>query len=142
MKTGTYIYDDGSSSEVFDDSKELRGVVCNVTDTHAVLVAPFEGEEKVEWQKAQEYCQSKGWKCPTIDELNGMYLNKAKINEALKAAGKETLRDVSYWSSTEVWFGYAWIVSFINGYRGQRAKYKPYYVRSTLPFVTGGTSPE
>ena len=134
MKTGTYVYDDGSSSEVFDDSKELKGVVCNVTDTHAVLVAPFEGEEEVEWQKAQEYCQSKGWKCPTIDELNGMYLNKAKINEALKAAGKETLRDVSYWSSTEYSATSAWYFYFNNGVRWFDYKYATYSVRPVLAF--------
>ena len=137
MKTGTYIYDDGSSSEVFDDSKELRGVVCNVTDTHAVLVAPFESQEKVEWQKVQDYCQSEGWKCPTIDELTGIYLNKAKINESLKAAGKETLRDDWYWSSTEAWSEDAWNVHFYTGYRGYNPKLSSSYVRPVLSLGNG-----
>lgn len=134
MKTGTYVYTDGSSSETFDNSKELKGVVCNITDTHAVLVAPFESKEEIKWQEAQDYCQTKGWKCPTIDELTSMYLNKAKINEALKSAGKKALQDDWYWSSTEYSAASAWYLLFSNGYRGAPNKADSYYVRPVLAF--------
>ena len=134
MKTGTYIYTDGTNSKKFDNTKELKGIVCNVTDTHAILVAPFESEDELEWQEALDFCKEKGCLCPTIDELTGIYLNKDKINKALKDAGLDEIREDWFWSSTEYSSASAWIVYFSNGGRWYDYKYFNLYVRPVLAF--------
>ena len=134
MKTGTYVYTDGTNSETFDNSKELKGIVCNVTDTHAILVAPFESEDELEWQEALDLCKEKGCLCPTIDELTGIYLNKDKINDALKTAGLDEIREDWYWSSTERGAANAWALYFSSGYRLSNLKYGTPYVRPVLAF--------
>lgn len=134
MKTGTYIYTDGTNSKKFDNTKELRGIVCNVTDTHAILVAPFESEDELEWQEALDFCKEKGCLCPTVDELTGIYLNKDKINKALKDAGLDEIREDWFWSSTEAYSDHAWYVYFSSGYRGNHFKTHSLYVRPVLAF--------
>lgn len=37
MKTGSYIYTDGTRSEELDQSKTIAGILCNVTDTHGYV---------------------------------------------------------------------------------------------------------
>lgn len=78
MKTGSYIYTDGTRSEELDQSKTIAGILCNVTDTHEIAIMPVESEERLNFDEAQQFCQSAGGRCPTIDELTGIYLNKDK----------------------------------------------------------------
>lgn len=132
MKTGAYIYTDGTRSEELDSSKEVAAVLCNVTDAHEVGVMPVESEDEMEWPAAMDFCKNAGGRCPTIDELTGIYLNKDKINAALKAAGFDEIRDDWYWSSTEYSAGYAWFVYFNSGYRGAPVRYITNYVRPVL----------
>ena len=132
MKTGAYIYTDGTRSEELDQSKTIAGILCNVTDTHEIGIMPVESEEKLEYREAQQFCQSNGGRCPTIDELTGIYLNKDKINAALSAANLPELKESWYWSSTE-YDGYdAWALGMSNGsrYNGNKTNY--YYVRPVL----------
>lgn len=132
MKTGAYIYTDGTRSEELDLSKTIAGILCNVTDTHEIGIMPVESEEKLEYRKAQQFCQSNGGRCPTIDELTGIYLNKDKINAALSAANLPELKESWYWSSTEYDY-YAWILRMSDGDRDWLNKlYSNYYVRPVL----------
>ena len=101
MKTGSYIYTDGTRSDELDQSKTIAGILCNVTDTHEIGIMPIESEEKLNFDEAQQFCQDAGGRCPTIDELTGIYLNKDKINAALSAANLPALKESWYWSSTE-----------------------------------------
>lgn len=78
MKTGTYIYSDGTYSEKIDKTKTIAGILCNVTDIHEIAIMPVESEEKLNFDEAQQFCQAEGGRCPTIDELTGIYLNKEK----------------------------------------------------------------
>lgn len=116
MKTGAYIYTDGTRSEELDQSKTIAGILCNVTDTHEIAIIPIESEEELDFDEAQQFCHHTGGRCPTIDELTGIYLNKDKINVALKAANLPALKESWYWSSTEydnsgAWeFAYEWRV--------------------------------
>lgn len=130
MKTGTYIYSDGTYSEKIDKTKTIAGILCNVTDTHEIAIMPVESEEKLNFDEAQQFCQAEGGRCPTIDELTGIYLNKEKINAALKAANLPELKESWYWSSTEYDYDYAWKLRMSDGYRGLTSKddYN-YYVR-------------
>lgn len=117
MKTGAYIYTDGTRSEELDLSKTIAGILCNVTDTHEIGIMPVESEEKLEYRKAQQFCQSNGGRCPTIDELTGIYLNKDKINAALSAANLPELKESWYWSSTEYDYYDAWSLWMDGGTR-------------------------
>lgn len=123
MKTGTYIYSDGTYSEEIDKTKTIAGILCNVTDTHEIGIMPVESEERLNFDKAQQFCQSAGGRCPTIDELTGIYLNKDKINAALKAANLPELKESWYWSSTEYSGSTAWILDVSDGFRGAYLKY-------------------
>lgn len=134
MKTGSYIYTDGTRSEELDQSKTIAGILCNVTDTHEIAIMPVESEERLNFNKAQQFCQAEGGRCPTIDELTGIFLNKEKINAALKAANLPELKSW-YWSSTEYSSGSAWILRMSDGYRVWHLKtnYNG-YVRPVLAF--------
>lgn len=132
MKTGSYIYTDGTRSEELDQSKTIAGILCNVTDTHEIGIMPVESEERLNFNKAQQFCQSAGGRCPTIEELTGIFLNKDKINAALKAANLPALKESWCWSSTEYTSYTAWILSMYNGYRYYNHKNYYFYVRPVL----------
>lgn len=132
MKTGSYIYTDGTRSEELDQSKTIAGILCNVTDTHEIVIMPVESEERLNFDEAQQFCQSAGGRCPTIDELTGIFLNKDKINAALKAANLPELKESCYWSSTEYNSFIAWGLSMNGGGRSPNTKYNYYYVRPVL----------
>ena len=135
MKTGSYIYTDGTRSEELDQSKTIAGILCNVTDTHEIAIMPVESKERLNFDEAQQFCQSAGGRCPTIDELTGIYLNKDKINASLKAAGLPELKESWYWSSTEYGNGSAWRLRVSDGGRDWYSKGDNYfYVRPVLAF--------
>ena len=134
MKTGSYIYTDGTRSEELDQSKTIAGILCNVTDTHEIAIMPVESKERLNFDEAQQFCQSAGGRCPTIDELTGIYLNKDKINASLKAAGLPELKESWYWSSTETSSHYTWGLWMDDGYRGSNDKSNNGYVRPVLAF--------
>lgn len=132
MKTGSYIYTDGTRSEELEQSKTIAGILCNVTDTHEIGIMPVESEERLNFDEAQQFCQSAGGRCPTIEELTGIFLNKDKINAALKAANLPALKESWCWSSTEYNSVYAWLLYMGYGYRGNGSKYTDGYVRPVL----------
>ena len=122
MKTGSYIYTDGTRSDELDQSKTIAGILCNVTDTHEIGIMPVESEERLNFDEAQQFCQSAGGRCPTIDELTGIFLNKEKINAALKAANLPELKESWYWSSTEGSDFNAWKLDMSDGSRDAYGK--------------------
>lgn len=135
MKTGSYIYTDGTRSEELDQSKTITGILCNVTDTHEIAIMPVESEEMLNFDEAQQFCQDAGGRCPTIDELTGIYLNKDKINAALSAANLPILKEYYYWSSTEYNGNSAWLLRMSDGSRVWSDKgHTNYYVRPVLAF--------
>lgn len=131
MKTGTYIYSDGTYSEKPNKSKTVVGILCNVTDTHRIGIMLKENKKRCKFDKGQRFCKRAGGRCPTINELIGIYLNKDKINIALKAINLPELNDSgeSYWSSTEYNDEGAWALWMNNGSRECYYKYYPGYVR-------------
>lgn len=134
-KTGSYIYTDGTSSEELDQSKTIAGILCNVTDTHEIAIMPVESEERLNFDEAQQFCLAEGGRCPTIDELTGIYLNKDKINASLEAANLPELKESWYWSSTEYDNYLAWRLRMSDGNRLHYVKnYYNGYVRPVLAF--------
>ena len=134
MKTGAYIYTDGTRSEELDQSKTIAGILCNVTDTHEIGIMPVESEERLNFDEAQQFCLAEGGRCPTIDELTGIFLNKEKINAALKAANLPALKESWYWSSTEFSSNGAWYLWMDDGNRLNLDKNDNRYVRPVLAF--------
>lgn len=132
MKTGAYIYTDGTRSEELDQSKTIAGILCNVTDTHEIAIMPIKSEEELDFDEAQQFCHRTGGRCPTIDEFTGIYLNKDKINVALKAANLPALKENWYWSSTEYNSNLAWLLYLTNGGRYYLSKNYYGYVRPVL----------
>lgn len=131
-KTGSYIYTDGTSSEELDQSKMIAGILCNVTDTYEIAIMLVESEERLNFDEAQQFCQFAGGRCPTIDELTGIFLNKDKINAALKAANLPALKESWYWSSTEYSSYSAWSLWMVDGYRNGYTKDDSNCVRPVL----------
>ena len=134
MKTGSYIYTDGTRSEELEQSKTIAGILCNVTDTHEIGIMPVESEERLNSDEAQQFCLAEGGRCPTIDELTGIFLNKEKINAALKAANLPELKESWYWSSTEYNSNNAWTLWMGDGHRYLYSKNYNGYVRPVLAF--------
>ena len=132
MKTGAYIYTDGTRSEELEQSKTIAGILCNVTDTHEIGIMPVESEERLNFDEAQQFCLAEGGRCPTIDELTGIFLNKEKINAALKAANLPALKESWYWSSTEGSSNHAWNLWMDVGLRTYTSKNPNLYVRAVL----------
>lgn len=132
MKTGAYIYTDGTRSEELERSKTIAGILCNVTDTHEIGIMPVESEERLNFDEAQQFCLAEGGRCPTIDELNGIFLNKEKINAALKAANLPALKESWHWSSTESSSNNAWFLWMDDGTRHLDYKGNGIYVRPVL----------
>ena len=100
-------------------------------------VAQHDFPKEMNWKDAKAACAKlgKGWRLPTIDELNVMYKYKHKIG------GFERYY---YWSSTEDKstddygsHNYAWTRDFTygtqNNYNGY-SKYDLYYVRAVRAF--------
>ena len=72
-----------------------------------------------------------------LDELNQIYLNKAKINATATVNGGMTIGDVTYWTSTEFNIGdhsSAVIQDFGFGIPGNLTKFGTAYVRAIREF--------
>lgn len=134
MKTGIYIYKDGSNSTEFDSSKELKGILCNVTDEKSVIICPFKSEVKLDWFNAKKYCEDKKCFLPSKEDLMGIYLKKDNINESFEKADLEPLKeDEFYWSSTELSDYSSWILGMNNGGISHNGNGSYYYVLAVVP---------
>lgn len=134
MKTGTFIYWDGTNSEEFNPEKKLKGIAVVEDDNHAFLVLTKD-IKKVDWWDGKRECEEQFAQMPNLRQLEVIYKNKEVLSKAFIAAGGETLDDEAYyWSSTEYSYYTAWILDMSDGYRSSNAKYHYYYVRPVLAF--------
>ena len=135
MKTGSYIYWDGSESAKFDEKKKLKGIAVVEDDNHAFLVLPKDIKE-VDWWDSKRKCEEQFAQMPNLRQLEAICKNKEVLNKAFIAAGGEALDDKAYyWSSTEHSYTYAWLLGMSDGSRYADGKnYKNLYVRPVLAF--------
>ena len=135
MKTGTFIYWDGSESAKFDEKKKLKGIAVVEDDNHAFLVLPND-VKNVDWWDGKRECEEQFAQMPNLRQLNAIYKNKEVLNKAFIAAGGEALDDEAYyWSSTEFSGNLAWFLGMSGGCRGAYVKdYNLHYVRPVLAF--------
>ena len=134
MKTGTFIYLDGSESAKFDEKKKLKGIAIVEDDNHAFLVLPKDIKE-VDWWDGKRKCEEQFAQMPNLRQLGLIYKNKEVLNKAFIAAGGEALDDKAYyWSSTEYNSNLAWLLYLNYGGRGYNLKDGSNYVRPVLAF--------
>ena len=135
MKTGTFIYWDGTKSEDFTPEKKLKGVAVVEDDNHAFLVLPKD-VKNVDWWDGKRECEEQFAQMPNLRQLDAIYKNKEVLNKAFIAAGGEALDDEAYyWSSTEYSSSHAWNLWMDDGFRSNDDKdYNSKYVRPVLAF--------
>lgn len=135
MKTGTFIYWDGSESDEFDREKKLKGIAVVEDDYHAFLVLPND-VKNVDWWDGKRKCEEQFAQMPNLRQLEVIYKNKEVLNKAFIAAGGEALDDEAYyWSSTELSNDIAWLLDMSDGGRYALTKNLNYlYVRPVLAF--------
>ena len=133
MKTGSYIYWDGSESAKFDEKKKLKGIAVVEYDNHAFLVLPKDIKE-VDWWDSKRKCEEQFAQMPNLRQLEAICKNKEVLNKAFIAAGGEALDDKAYyWSSTELSDYIAWRLAMSDGYRDATVKPNDLnYVRPVL----------
>lgn len=135
MKTGTFIYCDGSESDEFDGEKKLKGITVVEDDNHAFLVLPND-VKNVDWWDGKRECEEQFAQMPNLRQLEAICKNKEVLNKAFIAAGGEALDDEAYyWSSTEYSGNFAWRLDMSDGGRSASGKdYDDPYVRPVLAF--------
>ena len=134
MKTGTFIYLDGSESAKFDEKKKLKGIAVVEDDNHAFLVLAKD-VKNVDWWDGKRKSEEQFAQMPNLRQLEAIHKNKEVLNKAFIAAGGEALHDGAfYWSSTEVSIYFAWKLRMSDGYRNYYYKYysSSQYVRPVL----------
>ena len=135
MKTGTFIYWDGTNSAEFNPEKKLKGIAVVEDDNHVFLVLPND-VKNVDWWDGKRKCEEEFAQMPNLRQLDAICKNKEVLNKAFIAAGGEALDgEAYYWSSTEYSSNYAWKLNLYNGSR-LNYYYKGYYgyVRPVLAF--------
>nr|DAR97429.1 MAG TPA: Protein of unknown function (DUF1566) [Caudoviricetes sp.] len=134
MKTGTFIYLDGSESDEFDGEKKLKGIAVVEDDNHAFLVLPKDIKE-VDWWNGKRKCEEQFAQMPNLRQLEAIYKSKEVLNKAFIAVGGEALDgEAYYWSSTEYNSGNAWGLAISDGTRDASSKDYSRYVRPVLAF--------
>ena len=134
MKTGTFIYWDGTNSEEFNPEKKLKGIVVVEDDNHAFLVLTKD-IKNVDWWDGKRKCEEEFAQMPNLRQLDAIYKNKEVLNKAFIAAGGEALDDKAYyWSSTEYNSYVAWLLWMDGGTRYYDSKDSTKYVRPVLAF--------
>ena len=90
-------------------------------------IAQNDFPKEMKWEDAKKACENlgSGWRLPTKEELNTLYLNKDKIGG---------FADNYYWSSTEFGNGNAWAQDINNGGQYYYDKVYAGYVRAIRAF--------
>lgn len=133
MKTGTFIYLDGTKSKDFTPEKKLKGIAVVEDDNHAFLVLPKDIKE-VDWWDGKRKCEEQFAQMPNLRQLEAIYKNKEVLNKAFIVAGGEALDDKAYyWSSTEYSYYNAWLLDMSDGIR--YAYVKGNYLRYVRPVL-------
>ena len=110
-----------------EKKKKYSAIIGKSIQIGNIEVAQYDFPEVMNWDDAKKACEAlgQGWKLPSQDELNSLYLSKDKIGGFKH----------NYWSSTENDFnGLAWYQNFSNGFQFSTNKYATYYVRAIRAF--------
>ena len=103
------------------DYKEIIGKPIKIGNLE---IAQYDFPEKMNWHDAKKACETlgDGWRLPTKDELNSLYLSQ---NDGMTGNWYWSSTTEHYLSSTEYLYSYAWLQYFGNGYQiNVNMKYK------------------
>lgn len=129
---------------IIGDYYKDYGVFAGFLDNHQIWVGKRNSPCKMTWKAGKEWCDDyknnpedfEGqYHMPTQRELMLIFINKDKINKALKDNNCEPLKDEWYWSSSEHDSSWAWLQRFSDGLvsYGSNKNYS-LYVRPVLAF--------
>lgn len=109
-----------------------RGIYTGEYERKPLILALNDWRKKKNWDTAMK-STPEGWRVPNRIEWLIILENKDKINAALeKHGGKKLSEDDWYWSSSEDYYRYAWIVYANDGYVNLYDKDGNLYVRCVL----------
>lgn len=107
-------------------------------DNATYRVAPEFDVKYIDWYQATSMCENlihggySDWVVPTKEELNTMYIYRAKIGGFKNSS---TYDDYAYWSSTERGSTHAWIQDWDDGDQSATGKEGAYYYRGNAMYV-------
>ena len=108
--------------DILDDTvliKKIKGVPFEIG---RLLVSQFDFSDTANWNDANEIAASfgSGWRLPTKEELNILYLNKEKIGG---------FKEFAYWSGLAINNEGSWAQSFKNGEQAGYYNFLSFYIR-------------
>ena len=114
----------GSSSNV-NAQANIIGKPTPIPIQYSLQIAQIDFPNQMNWADAKKACEGlgEGWRLPTKDELNSMYINKNTIGG---------FSSNSYWSSSEMSI-FAWNQYFNYGGKISDSKANMNYVRAVRP---------
>ena len=111
------------SSTKVSDSNEPAKIIGTPIKIGTLEVAQNDFPDSMMWSDAIKACADlgSGWRLPTKDELNLMYLNKDRIGG---------FANNNYWSSKVYLNDFAWLQFFYNGFQDVSVKGNLNFVRA------------
>ena len=103
--------------------RESAKIIGEPVRIEGLEVAQNDFPEEINWDDAGKACKAlgDGWRLPTKDELNLMYLNKDRIGG---------FANNNYWSSKVYLNDFAWLQFFYNGFQDVSVKSNLNFVRA------------
>jgi hypothetical protein len=113
--------------ESLDNPKPSGTMTSRVIRIGNLEVAQFDFQSKMNWTDAKNSCimLGEGWRLPTKEELNIIYMNISKIGD---------VSEDGYWTSTENGSDKAWRQYLTTGGQYTDVKYGSGYVRAVKSF--------
>ena len=127
-----YLFNEFSKKVTEKIEESSNPIIGNTIKIENIEVAENDFPKEMKWEDAKKACENlgSGWRLPTKEELNTLYLNKDKIG-----GFKVSVPVVGfYWSSTEVGNGFAWGQDFGDGNQLNDDKVYAFYVRAIRAF--------
>lgn len=91
-------------------------------------------ERSLPWRDGKKWCEKNGGSLPSLAQLAILYEFFEEINASLRDQGGTELSRTFYWSSSEYYSTYAWLVHFGSGNMGDIGKFFAYRVRAVAAF--------
>jgi hypothetical protein len=122
-----YLRDEFSEKVTKKIEESSNPIIGNTIKIENIEIAEKDFPNYMKWEDAKKACENlgRGWRLPTKEELNTLYLNKDKI---VGFAGDY------YWSGSEDNSDYAWRQGFEGGKQESSYKEGDYYVRAVRTF--------
>lgn len=124
-EVGFYYDVDGKQGVVFEVTTDGKhGKIVSLTQTITT------------WENAKTWCSElgRGWRSPTVKELQKIYKKKDAVNAVLAMVGKEIVYPGVHWSNEEFDSDKGWYVNMSDGYTSVSRKFYKYYVRAVSAF--------